>query len=221
MGRSKCIGFLVLVLLLVFFMANQSEAQGVGSISCIRCHETWRDNSPSLQDLADDNFNFDYLPPFITTIQQDAFYTIPEGYLSSMHNSPTSNPTATDFVTCEACHGSGIGHQGVGAIPVPIPDAKTCSKCHNETQGFPYKQFLLTSHGQTGFSAKPTKNFDQPSFGKSTSQATFPIKEGFRTTRLPLFKADGNTLVTRNERLEESNVCYNYALQRAQFKRKN
>jgi hypothetical protein len=101
-----------------------------------------------------------------------------------------------------------------------IPDAKTCSKCHNETHGFPYKQFLLTSHGQTGFAAKPTKNFDQPGFGKATSQATFPFKQGFRTTRLPLFKADGSTMVTRNERLEECSVCHNYALQGPQFKRK-
>jgi hypothetical protein len=220
MGRRKCIGFLVLVLLLVFFMVNQSEAQGVGSVSCIRCHETWRDNSPTLQDIQANNVDFDYVPPFITTIQQGSFYTIPEGYLSSMHNSPMFNPTATDYVTCEACHGSGVGHQGIGAIPMAIPDAKTCSKCHNETIGFPYKQFVLTSHGQTGFSAKPTKNFDQPSFGKSTSQATFPLKQGFRTTRLPLFKADGNTMVTRNERLEECSACHNYALQSAQFKRK-
>jgi hypothetical protein len=101
-----------------------------------------------------------------------------------------------------------------------IPDSKTCTKCHNETDGFPSKAFFLTSHGQTGFSAKPTKNYDQPSFGKATAQATFPLKEGFKTTRLPLFKADGNTIVTRNERLEECSVCHNYALQGPQFKEK-
>ncbi len=158
-SRSSCIGFLVFVLLLVFLMANQSEAQGVGSISCIRCHETWRDNAPSLQDIAGDNADLDYIPPFVTTLQRDSFYTIPEGYLSSMHSSPTFNPTTTDYVTCEACHGSGVGHFGIGAIPKPIPDAKTCSQCHNEAHGFPIKGCILKSRRQTVFTGNTTKNF--------------------------------------------------------------
>ena len=219
-GWGNRIALLGFVFVLVFLMANQSEAQGVGSISCIRCHETWRDNGPTLQDIANNNVTFDYLPPFVTSIQQNPFYTIPEGYLSSMHNSPTFNPTATDYVTCEACHGSGVGHQGVGAIPMAIPDAKTCGNCHNETYGFPYKEFLKTSHGQTGFAAKPNKNFDQPFFGRPTAPATIFLREGFRRTRIGLFKADGNTPVTRNERLEECSVCHNYALNYEQFKRK-
>ena len=220
MGRSKWISFLVTVFLLVFFMANQSEAQGVGSITCIRCHETWRDNSPTLQDIAANNVDFDYSPLFVTTIQPNSFYTIPEGYLSSLHSSPTFDPTATDYVRCEGCHGSGVGHFGIGAIPKPIPDAKTCGQCHNETHGFEFREFLLTSHGQTGFGAQPKKNFDQPAFGRPNRQATFPIKEGFRRTRIRLFKADGTTPVTRDERIEECSVCHNYALQYDQFKKK-
>ena len=35
-------------------------------------------------------------------------------------------------VTCEACHGAGGQHYGVGAIPVPKPGPTTCGQCHDK-----------------------------------------------------------------------------------------
>ena len=37
-----------------------------------------------------------------------------------------------DVISCEACHGGGSAHRGVGPIPVPRPDAEDCLQCHAE-----------------------------------------------------------------------------------------
>ena len=36
-------------------------------------------------------------------------------------------------VTCEACHGGGLQHFAIGAIPDATPDYTVCGKCHNQT----------------------------------------------------------------------------------------
>ncbi|QOX79328.1 C-type polyheme cytochrome OmcB [Trichlorobacter lovleyi] len=42
-----------------------------------------------------------------------------------------SSPHNANGVGCEACHGGGTQHNGVGPIPYPIPDANRCATCHN------------------------------------------------------------------------------------------
>jgi hypothetical protein len=35
-------------------------------------------------------------------------------------------------VTCEACHGTGAEHYGIGPMPDPVPNYEVCGECHNE-----------------------------------------------------------------------------------------
>lgn len=44
-----------------------------------------------------------------------------------------SSPHNTAALGCEACHGNGGSHNGVGPIPYPAPDAARCASCHDGT----------------------------------------------------------------------------------------
>lgn len=219
------------VLLLSFFLVPSAflitrgvEAQGnfVGTQTCIDCHSTWLDNNPTDADIVAGRASFDY-PPLNLPNHRDGnppFYTIPEGWAHSIHNVPTFNLTKTNEVPCEGCHGSGLAHFGVGPIPTPIPDIKTCGTCHNSTHGFDLNSFLMTAHANP--SNSPKKYFDQPFFGtqqaRTSNQSHVPPDD----VGIPLFK--GGTFgalgdpVTRNERIEECSVCHQYALQYPQFR---
>ena len=131
----------------------------------------------------------------------------------------------TDEVPCEACHGSGQAHFGVGPIPMPIPDIKTCGGCHNSTHGFDLQTFLKTAHANPN--RKPGKYFDQLTFGPVQAKITNS------TPPAPLTSAPVGTLlfksgtfgplgdpVTRSNRIEECSVCHQYALQYPQFRGK-
>ncbi|MDY0398692.1 MAG: cytochrome c3 family protein [Desulfuromonas thiophila] len=37
-----------------------------------------------------------------------------------------------DVVACEACHGNGSAHRGIGPIPIPRPGVAECARCHAE-----------------------------------------------------------------------------------------
>jgi len=196
---------------------NAAGAAGfVGTQTCIDCHSTWQDNNPSTGDLIKGNaiVNVDYIPlNLLATHAQQPFYTIPEAYVSSIHNIPSFNLNITDEVKCEGCHGSGLAHFGVGPIPTPIPDIKTCGTCHHETHGFPLKEFKLTLHANP--KNDPPKYFDQI-FNGSQQAKTSSLTPG-EPPGLGLFKSAKTTIVTRNERIQECSVCHNYALNYPQF----
>ena len=221
-----------IVLLSFFLMAaaswgarNAGAAGFVGTQTCIDCHSTWLDNNPTVADIVGGKAGFDY-PPLNLLNHRDGsppFYSIPEGWSQSIHNIPASNLTETDANPCEGCHGSGLAHFGVGPIPTPIPNIKTCGGCHNLSLSadFPFdlNSFLMTAHANP--SNSPKKYFDQPFFGtaqaKTTNQSQVPSDE----VGLPLFKAGTSgplgDPVTRNDRIEECSVCHQYAFQYPQF----
>ena len=204
-ARSGWLWLLFLVLILtVFALTPDAEARvrrvrvtaPVGTQTCVGCHIGWQDNNPPLNDVAINNADIDYFPLNFAP-RSNSFYFIPEAYDASIHGTPESNPTATDYVTCEACHGSGSAHFGVGPIPNPIPQTNTCISCHT-TGGqvsFDSASFLLTSHANPN--TTPRINFDQLRSG--------PAQAKIRMTGIigtvSLFKANDSP-VTRNERIE-------------------
>ena len=219
--RPKAVGVIVFSFLLIFLglmKTKELEARRgtAGTQTCINCHQTWFDNDPSVEDTLSGEVSVDYLPPLLVSSRTgDPFYSIPEGYVNSIHYTPSFDTTAKDYVSCEDCHGNGLAHYGVGYIPVPIPQAKTCIKCHNETSEFPRQEYLLTSHSNQNNS--PKKYFDQKSRG--TKQATIPVSTNSRE-QVSLLKSNQTSIVTRNERIEECSVCHNYALQYPTFQKK-
>jgi hypothetical protein len=214
------------ILLLSFFlvvavftgMRKAEAAAFIGTQVCIDCHQTdaWLDNNPPIFDVVFNNANADYVPLNLrASHENDPFYTVPEAYTNSIHNIPSFNVNITDEVKCEGCHGKGLAHFGLGPIPRPIPDIKTCGSCHNEVHGFPFQRFLLTLHANP--SKEPSKLFDQKGIGakQATTSSRTP---GFSETGIvSLFKSNQRTIVTRNERIEECSVCHNYALNYPQF----
>jgi hypothetical protein len=203
--------FLILSALL---MTRNLEAQRgrVGTQTCIDCHQNWLDNNPSVEDTLSGDFSADYFPANLSSTRAgNPFYTIPEGFVSSLHYTPSSDLTAKDFVNCESCHGSGLAHYGMGSIPVPIPQAKTCANCHNAK----YSEYLLTSHANKN--GKPNKFFDQKSNGTRQAEINNPSSP---KEKVFLYKSNQTSIVTRNERIEECSVCHNYALQYPQFRKK-
>ena len=217
--KTKWVLLLSFFLVLSCFLMTRdlgAEAGFVGTQTCIDCHHTWQDNNPTTKDIISDNANLaDYVPLNLrSTHAQQQFYTIPEGYVSSIHNLTTFdiNP---DHVKCEGCHGSGLAHFGVGPIPTPIPDIKTCTTCHLEVHGFPAKEFALTRHANSN--NKPSKFFDQPFNGEQQAKTSSLTPNSSQIGIVSLFKSDGATKVTRNERIQECSVCHNYALNYPQF----
>ena len=129
-AKTGWIFLLSLFLILSSFplMGNVGAQPGkVGTQTCINCHFFWQDNDPSIEDEIFPSVSMDYVPFNLLSSHADLpFYTIPQGYVSSVHYTPSFEPLATNFVACEDCHGSGLAHFGVGFIPRPIPQADTC-----------------------------------------------------------------------------------------------
>ncbi len=209
-----------------FIWSKEPGAAGfVGTQTCIDCHSTWQDNNPPTQDIISGNVSPDYVPLDLrSTHAQQPFYTIPEAYVSSIHNLTTFdiNP---DHVKCEGCHGSGLAHFGVGSIPTPIPDIKTCGQCQNlsPSAGFPLdlQAFLSTAHAN--HDNKPGKFFDQRSNGTRGARTTSLTPSPPQSTIPPgltLFKSNQTDTVSKNERIEDCSVCHNYALNYPQFIKK-
>jgi len=214
-AKTKRLFLFCFFLVLSAFAATNVKAAGfVGNMVCIDCHQTerWTDNDPPLPDfLADAASMGDYVPLNLRfTHAQNPFYKIPEGYTASIHNVTAFSLTTEGYVQCEACHGSGIAHYGVGAIPVPIPNTKTCLSCHTEEHFADAKAFLKTSHANPN--NLPKKYYDQPSNGTKQAITTFGAPE-----KVWLYKTGGASPVSRNERIQECSVCHNYALNYPQF----
>ena len=226
MGRPKTrwIFLLSMILVLTAFYAvrgrdAQSASNWVGTQTCINCHSTWLDNNPTTQDVISGRVSLDYLPLNLASSgREDPWYTIPEGWTASIHNIPAFDLQATDEVACEACHGSGQAHFGLGSIPTPIPNTKTCQGCH-KPPFFEITEFLKTSHANPN--SIPRRFFDQPFFGLAQAKqriSTVPAQ------MVPLFKEGTfdplGGPVSRNDRIEECSVCHQYALQYPQFRKK-
>lgn len=211
--------FLILssVALIIIIRSVEAQAGTVGTQTCINCHRDWPDNDPFIEDTLSLPVDIDYVPlNLVPSHSKDPFYTIPEAYVSSIHNlTPLDiNP---DHVKCEGCHGSGLAHFGLGSIRTPIPDIKTCTNtCHNETHNFPSGEFTVTRHANSN--KKPSKYFDQGRQGVAQAM-TSSLTQG-QPAGLKLFKMGrfGQLeAVTKNERIEECSVCHNYALNYPQF----
>ncbi|OGP93170.1 MAG: hypothetical protein A2156_08435 [Deltaproteobacteria bacterium RBG_16_48_10] len=228
MGRSKTrwIFLLSLILVLTAFsmVRNLDAGKFVGTQTCIDCHQTWLDNNPATEDVVSGGVSTDYPPlNLLSRRAGDPWYTIPEGYVNSLHNVPAFDLTKTDQVPCEACHGGGQAHFGLGNIPVPIPNIKTCTTCHTPAHGFDVAAFLKTAHANSN--NNPRKYFDQPFFGVAQAKITAksPISSNVAVGTL-LFKGDTfdqlGAPVSRDNRIEECSVCHQYALQYPQFRKK-
>lgn len=197
---------------LILIRSIGAQPGKAGTQTCIACHQDWLDNNPPVEDFISGSVQMDYVPlNLVSTRTGNPFYTIPEGYVSSSHDTPVSNPAARDQVTCEGCHGGGLAHYGVGAIPTPIPQTRTCVSCHT-SPGFDVSGFLSTSHANSN--RRPGRFFDQPVNGTGPARATI------NSEQVTLFKADQLTMVTRNQRIEECSACHHYALQYPQFRKK-
>jgi len=227
MGRPKTRWIFLLSMILVltaFYVVRGRDAQSasnwVGTQTCINCHNTWLDNNPATEDVASGAVSLDYPPLNLASSRTgDPWYSIPEGWTASIHNVPASDLQATDEVACEACHGSGQAHFGMGSIPTPIPNIKTCQGCH-KPPFFEIAEFLKTSHANPN--NKPRRFFDQPSFGVTQAKERISTVPGAET--VPLFKVGTfdplGGPVSRNDRIEECSMCHQYALQYPQFRKK-
>ena len=220
-ARFRWILLLSCFLVVVAFVGPVTPAGAagfVGTNTCIDCHSTWADNDPPVADMTADNASTDYVPlNLLSTHAAQPFYTIPEAYTFSIHNITAFNLVDQDYVKCEGCHGSGIAHFGIGQIPVPIPQAKTCGTCHNDAHGFDLAEFMETAHANQA--KDPGKYFDQPRNG--TKQAT-QTRPSFGTVLLyqqGTFGPVGGP-VSRNMRIQECSVCHSYALNYPQFEKK-
>jgi hypothetical protein len=56
-----------------------------------------------------------------------------EGLIDQYNKSAHASAASLNGTGCEACHGGGAQHQGVGPIAYPIPDATRCATCHTGT----------------------------------------------------------------------------------------
>ena len=196
------------------------QAGRVSTATCIACHRGWPDNDPPIEDEIFLPVGPDYVPFNLAPSHGELpFYTIPEGYISSIHYTPSFNPLLRDYVPCENCHGSGLAHFGIGFIPRSIPQADTCGLCHNtppsnQARLFDLNAYLLTSHANLNLT--PGKYFDQPWNGPWQAQTSFPNLGQI----ISLFQSDQLTPVTMNQRIEECSVCHSYTLQYPQFQKK-
>jgi len=172
----------------------------VGTYTCIACHWGWPDNDPPIEDEIFLPVNPDYVPFNLAPSHgQLPFYTIPEGYISSIHYTPSFNPLLRDYVPCENCHGSGLAHFGIGFIPRSIPQADTCGLCHNtppsnQARLFDLNGVLIDLPCKSEF--HPGKIFRQWFNGPWQAQTSFPNLGEI----VSLFQSDQLTPVTRNQR---------------------
>jgi len=56
-----------------------------------------------------------------------------EGLIAQYNKSAHASAASLNGTGCEACHGGGAQHNGVGPIAYPIPDATRCATCHTGT----------------------------------------------------------------------------------------
>lgn len=107
----------------------------VGAAACIECHKGFTWSAAAVSDyLAGKHvIHSDHITQKLALQQGCAPCHDPIGDGPSLEplidpaNVPADGLAA---VTCEACHGAGGQHYGVGPIPNPTPDYTTCGNCH-------------------------------------------------------------------------------------------
>ena len=110
-------------------------AQYVGDVNCINCHadqtREWLKAHGNL-DRETLHFNPSYpLPDESCEACHDrSSLTDPDAEGKGWSLIGSSGP-ARPVVSCEACHGAGGYHFGMGPLPRPIPNEGTCITCHN------------------------------------------------------------------------------------------
>ncbi len=213
----------LMVVLTAFTVVRSADAvvgKWVGTQTCINCHNTWLDNNPPTEDVTSGRVSTDY-PPLNLSSSQTPWYTIPEGYVNSIHYTPNFDLAKKDEVQCEGCHGSGQAHFGLGSIPTPIPNSKICMGCHTPAHGFDTSGFLKTAHANPNLN--PGKYFDQSS-GLTQAKITAKSPVSNAPVGTPLFQQGTfepkGDAVSKPERIEECSVCHQYAMQYPQFRKK-
>ncbi|BCA78668.1 multiheme c-type cytochrome [Desulfuromonas sp. AOP6] len=117
-----------------------TDATGIsyaGAATCIECHEgkSWSAAAVSGYLAGAHVIHSDHIDQ--ETAQADGCAQchdpIADGRSLEAWLDSSAIPTAgLAAVTCEACHGAGGEHYGVGPMPNPLPGSDTCGKCHND-----------------------------------------------------------------------------------------
>lgn len=175
---------------------NSDESSGdnstpVGTQVCMQCHYDFPANQYVSGDATDSDTSS---PTFYDNLAKAG---IGENYQLAVHYTPSTAPTATDYVKCEGCHGNGSKHQGIGQIPYPAPGIDRCGQCHAEPQ-FALAVFKTIRHANAD--ATPDRFFLQG--GSGTEQATLDGQ--------PEFQSDG-TPVNKDQHIHQCSVCHSYS----------
>lgn len=112
-----------------------NSAQYVGDVNCINCH------ADQTREWLKAHGNLDR-----ATLAHNPSYPLPDESCAACHDRSSltdpnaegkgwsligSSGPARPVVSCEACHGGGSFHYGMGPLPRPIPGVETCVTCHN------------------------------------------------------------------------------------------
>lgn len=119
-----------------------ATAQTVGINNCVTCHANYQ----AVKDWIDPsnphayNTEYSHFSDSICVTCHDSTgdgQRLPKTPFADL-NDTNSVPTlaqaleARPVVGCEACHGGGQYHRGVGPIPYPTPDPDRCGQCHDK-----------------------------------------------------------------------------------------
>ncbi len=99
--------------------ANLDSVATVGDTACVQCHSTAKDALTG------------------------------EGIIDQYNKSPHASAASLNGAGCEACHGGGAQHNGVGPIPYTKPDAARCATCHAGTNATVFAAALLQAGADT------------------------------------------------------------------------
>jgi len=99
-----------------------------------------------------------------------------------------------DVVTCEACHGGGSAHRGLGPVPYPRPDWQQCVQCHDHAEGVRHAD----NHGllASNVGASAHNNSDDLHAGSAKCQRCHTA-EG--ATKLTMYTGDKNLMAEMDE----------------------
>lgn len=136
-----------------------ATAQTVGINNCVTCHANYQAvkdwNDPTNPHAYNTHYSH-FSDPICVTCHDSTGdgHLLPETPFAGLNNDPV-NPTIPTLaqaleerpvVGCEACHGGGQYHRGVGPIPYPTPDPDRCGQCHDKQWD---SSPLLTGHKTT------------------------------------------------------------------------
>lgn len=98
---------------------NLDSVATVGDTACVQCHSTAKDALTG------------------------------DGIIDQYNRSPHASAASLNGAGCEACHGGGAQHNGVGPIPYVTPDAARCATCHTGTNATVFAAALLQASAET------------------------------------------------------------------------